>query len=136
MFSPLLMPVDDLGPNENPLVHLVDMIPDYKEAIDKAVLAKEYKAWFKDRDWSKLSPPFGLKGPVPDDALVQFALVPLSDGGYCIYKHCIFPSRIKIQQFRRIIYGTPQKLRFPHPKTGFKVFHYCFENMGCQQFRC
>jgi hypothetical protein len=61
MFSPLLMPVDDLGPNENPLVHLVDMIPDYQEAIDRVALTKEYKAWFKDKDWSKLSPPFGLK---------------------------------------------------------------------------
>ena len=50
MFSPVVMPVDDLGPHENPLVHLVDMIPDYQGEIDRAAFTKEYKAWFKDKD--------------------------------------------------------------------------------------
>ena len=54
MFSQVIMPVDDVGPHENPLVHLVDMIPDYQGEIDSAALTKEYKAWFKDNDWSKL----------------------------------------------------------------------------------
>ena len=61
MFNPMIMPTNELGPNENPLIHLVDMIADHQGDIDRVALAKACKEWYKDKDWSKLPASFGSK---------------------------------------------------------------------------
>ena len=126
----LILPMTALHPGENPLVLCVDLI-DWSEAFGEGSLKAKYTEAIKSKDMQLLPAPFGFKGTVPAETLVQICEGQLTDGSRVIVEHCILPNKMKVVMIKNLFYGVPHRVICTNPKNGMKVFQYMFENIGC-----
>ncbi len=114
--EPFLELTNDLGENENPLVHYIDFIVGHSDPIP-AELDEQYKAAWKDDGYHRLPPPFGFKSAPPSHMTMQMCIFDGPDGTKNIIKHCILPNKAKAATFASMAFGGVKKLVFQHPKA-------------------
>ncbi|CAK0901830.1 unnamed protein product, partial [Prorocentrum cordatum] len=107
--EPFLALTNDVGENENPLVHYIDFITGYAGPIPPE-LDEEYKAAWKDNDYHQLPPPFGFKSAPPSHAATQMCIFGGPNGTNNTIKHCILPNKAKAVTFASMAFGGAKKL--------------------------
>ncbi|CAK0893438.1 unnamed protein product [Prorocentrum cordatum] len=132
--EPFLELTDDIGANENPLVHYIDFITGHRDPVPPE-LDEQYKAAWKDDSYHNLPPPFGFKTAPQHHMTLQICILDAPDGTKTIIKHCVIPNKAKTAVFASMAFGSVKKLCFQHPKVGVKVWQYAFERFGGKQCR-
>jgi hypothetical protein len=139
-FTPLTLPMEPLAAGDNLRVHFIEEIAGYSGPLDIPALQTKYKEATAAGDFGSLPEPFGTKTPLVAGTLaqLQICVTPWQEAGkYTITKHWRFPKSIKPAVFQNIAFGKANKLKFnEHPKTGVKIWQYCWENLGGYHFRC
>ena len=64
-FSPLTFPCQDLTLNENPSVHLFDIVSGFQDDFNVEEVSRQYIRACEEGDLSLLPAPIGLKKAVP-----------------------------------------------------------------------
>ncbi|CAE7703323.1 unnamed protein product [Symbiodinium sp. CCMP2592] len=137
IFTPMTLPLQEMGPSDNPSIHVFDVIPSHAETIDFRDLEAKYKLAVLNLDLSLLPAPFCPRQSVPKDTKLQIFIVPTSDEKHYIIKHFVFASKCKACFFLASVYGKAHiyRWRAANPKVGKKILQYTLENLGCYQFK-
>jgi hypothetical protein len=137
VFTPVILPMGEVGQNENEKVHWIDYIKEYTGDINHNALANAYVKALKEDNFTEVPEPFGFKSSVPPGTKMQINVYPAGDGNSAyIIKQCIFKNKLKPAVFRQLAYGTPYKLTFEHPKVGVRIWQYAFQNLGGYLYLC
>ena len=88
--TPVLLPLRELNPSAQQMKHFFDIIHNHEGRISYDALAPI----IRDKAWSELPPPFGLKKDLGVKFLMQFFIIPKNDGKHCVVKQVFIPQHI------------------------------------------
>ncbi|CAE7504581.1 unnamed protein product [Symbiodinium natans] len=128
------LPMTELGNTNTLLKHFVDVItnvpPPDKNTIESLINAGK---------WNELPPPFCPKQKLDVKLVLQFAVLPLTNGNVCIVKHVQSPDlKLTKSVVDTLCHGTPHVLNW-HGRNAYdfkKAWQWFFEQLGGWQCRC
>ena len=124
------MPLSDYpaGGQLKCIVDVVMNVPDFPKAqIQQALVGKSI---------NDIPAPYGLKKSVDNSTKFDLAVVPQTDGKFCVVKIVNFKEKAKASDLKEYVFGTPHVVDWAgEVKTRKKCLHYAFENIGGFQCR-